>query len=316
MSLSPGHQVGPYIIDRVIGRGGFSIVLAAHHVELGTRHALKCVFVKNVQRRQRALLAASLQASLRHPSIVASTDLLESRFGVVVVFDLVDGPSLDQALTRNLLSTGERDVIACAMLNAVSWLHGNDIVHRDIKAANVLLEWKLGDLQAQLTDFGEARSLTGPYNTLETIPGVVAGTPASMAPERRTPGCPPQPAQDVFSLGCMLYRLYCGRPAFDAADDDTLVGLQRREHFIPPDEQAPALERAKAAAITAALRADPRARVPDGSTLRAVFHGDLDPAPWLRGYHREWVNSAETTLPVGDPDVPWTDPTSDETRPL
>ncbi|MCB9780048.1 MAG: serine/threonine protein kinase [Alphaproteobacteria bacterium] len=303
MSLRPGHQIGPYVVDRLVGRGGFSVVLAAHHAELGTRHALKCVFVDSEFLRRKALRTAALQASLNHPAIVSSTDLIESRFGVVVVFDLIDGPPLDQALARNLLAAGERDQVASALLNAVAWLHGNDIVHRDIKAANVLLEWSLSSFRALLTDFGEARPLTGPFNTLETEPGFVAGTLDCMAPERRMGPCAPDPRQDTYSLGCLLYRLYCGRPPFDPADSDMLLTHQRHEVFVPPLELVPHLPEHRAAAIVGSLRADPRDRIPDGQTLRAVFHGDLGPDPWLHGYDPIRGNSAESTLPVLDLDT-------------
>ncbi|MCB9780049.1 MAG: serine/threonine protein kinase [Alphaproteobacteria bacterium] len=297
MKLFPGTRVGRYTLRNALGRGGFSQVYAARHADLGTLHALKCIPLESAVQHRRTLREAALQASMRHPNIVAATDLFEQDQCVFVAFDLVQGPSLRDHLRQNPITPSERHHIVSSLLNAVSYLHGNHIVHRDLKPGNVLLDLSGSHPEVRLTDFGAAVAMRGPLSET-TDPGNVVGTPAYMAPEVLAGSVEPDPAEDVFSLGCMLYRLYCSHPAFPADDLESTRRARQQEAFLAPEEVRPGLDPSLAAVITSCLRADPRRRVPDAVTLRALFHGHLVADPWMEGWNPMFDESATSTLPI------------------
>ncbi len=224
-----GKQIGPIRLTRQIGKGGMGEVWLARHELLGHEVAAKILSTSVMDRSDPAfrefIQGAKVAASLGHPGLnkVHHADVAE---GVpYLVLEFLDGPNLRELVERSgrLDLPAVRAVIE-AVGEAVAELHRNDRVHRDLKPSNIVLTT---DGRVVVTDFGLA--CASPVSALRGKSGLMAGTPAYMAPEMfdgvvsaRT---------DVYAIGMTAYELLCGKPAFDG----TLDTLRSKHKTVPID---------------------------------------------------------------------------------
>jgi serine/threonine-protein kinase len=201
--------LGPYDLGRELGRGAMGIVHEAVHRELGRRVAVKLlprVALDDGERIAAFQREARAAAQVRHPGVVAVHDA-----GVVdgqpfLAMELIGGPSLEDRLRDGPLPPREAAKLVAAVAHAVHALHLLGIVHRDLKASNVLID---GSGAPRVTDFGMAlvRGVVEPSG----VDGIV-GTPGSVAPEQIAAELGPVDARsDVWALGALLFRLTTGR---------------------------------------------------------------------------------------------------------
>jgi len=227
-----------YLAVRELGRGGAAVVYEAVHQGLGTRHALKLLSVQSEVVRKRMMREARLQASLKHPNLVAVTDVFEVDQRPVVIMDLVDGPTLEEWLIEGgLPSPEEAERIFRGIVAGVAAAHDQGVVHRDLKPANVMLELIEGRVEPRVTDFGLAKALA--RKKTETKMGVAMGTPGYMAPELIERAATADERADIFSLGCILYAMLAGVIPF--AGENVLDSLNRTAEgrYTPLRELAP-----------------------------------------------------------------------------
>jgi serine/threonine protein kinase len=189
-----GHLIaGRYRLAGLLGQGGMGFVWRAYDQVLDREVAVKEVFVpdQGEDLGKRAFREARAAARLNHPGIVTVHDLVAAEGRFWIVMELVNGPSLEDALREGGPMAPDRVArIGLAMLEALRVAHDAGILHRDIKPGNVLLP---GD-RAVLTDFGIA-TIQGDDKLTAT--GQVIGTPAYMAPER-VRGEPAGKASDMW----------------------------------------------------------------------------------------------------------------------
>ncbi|WP_158647693.1 WD40 repeat domain-containing serine/threonine-protein kinase [Actinoplanes sp. ATCC 53533] len=214
---------GRYRLARPLGRGGMGVVWQAHDVLLGRDVAVKEIRHAAAHAEpagppdphiQRALREAQAAARLRHPSIITVYDVVFDDDRPWIVMELVDGPSVAQAIDdHGLLPAGQTARIGLRVLDALHAAHRAGITHRDVKPANILL----GADQVVLTDFGIAAIDDA---TALTAAGLMVGSPAYLAPER-IDGQAATPAADLWSLGVTLYTAVTGRSPFQR--DSTLA---------------------------------------------------------------------------------------------
>ena len=230
--VDPEHlgRLGPYEVLGVIGRGGMGVVLKAFDPALRRTVAIKVLspqWASHKEARQRFQREARAAGQVRHENVVAIHSVEEADGLPYLVMEYVPGTSLQQDLDRNgplavedILRIGAR---AAAGLAAA---HARDLVHRDVKPANILLD-EAGNVR--LTDFGLARAVD---DTSLTQTGVIAGTPQYMAPEQAR-GEKVDHRADLFSLGSVLYAMCTGRPPFRAPN--TVAVLKRVCEEVPAD---------------------------------------------------------------------------------
>jgi len=276
--LAAGTRVDRYQVEAMLGRGGMAVVYRVRHEHLGTAHALKILTIPSPSVRSRLLTEGRVQASLRHPNIVAVTDVVEVDGAPGLVLDFVAGPALDTLLARQRLTLEQADRIARDILAGVAHAHRAGLVHRDLKPGNVMLANHSDTMVAMVADFGLAKILASDTAAHQTRSGVAMGTPAYMAPEQIRDAKHVDERADVFSLGALLYELVTGARAFQGADTFELFSAVTSGSFAPLQERAPDLPPRMERAILAALRVNVEGRPPNAAALLDAWV-DGTPAP-------------------------------------
>jgi serine/threonine-protein kinase len=206
----PIEHLGPYRIERLLGRGGMGAVYAGVHQETGLPAAIKVLaesLAVDSRFRERFQGEVETLKRLRHKNVVTLQGYGEEEGLLYFVMDLVDGPSLEGELrSGRRFSWREVVDIGVQVCAALKHAHDHGVVHRDLKPANLLLA---ADGTVKLTDFGIAKFFGG---TSLTLAGSMVGTPDYMSPEQ-VEGKPVTPRSDLYSLGCLLYALLTGKLA-------------------------------------------------------------------------------------------------------
>jgi serine/threonine-protein kinase len=228
--LGPGTSLGPYQVQKEIGRGGMGTVYLGYHAGLDRMVAVKVMNslswdASSAARFQRE---ARTIGRLRHPNIVSVFDFGEHEGVPYMIVEYVPGGNLDEAVLPGETLPAEQVVLLLrGVAAALDYAHGMGVVHRDVKPSNVLIS---RDGTPVIVDFGLSK-LTKEASLTAT--GVVSGTPAFMAPEQAT-GSQVGPAADVYALSVMAYRLLVGRPPFEAESPIELLYQHVHTAALPP----------------------------------------------------------------------------------
>ena len=206
-----------YCIDALLGEGDMGAVYSAEHVKVGRLVAFKVLALRwcdsdDVVRRFRDEARAASAAG--HPNIVEvfdAGDLPDGR--PYIVMEHIEGRELADVIDRHgPLELARACRIVRDVARALDAAHARGVIHRDLKGENVMLVERGGEETVKVLDFGIASNatLSGP----RTVPGLVMGTPLTMAPEQ-VKGKPPTIAFDVYALGVLLYFALSGHMPFD-----------------------------------------------------------------------------------------------------
>jgi len=278
-----GRELGRYLVEDVIGRGGFAVVYRAVDTVLERTVALK-VLDPAAQHDptigRRFALEGRAAASLDHPAIVPVYDAGDHDGVLWMAMRLVDGRPLDQVLASGR-RLGPDEVVAVVeqIGAALDHAHVRGVVHRDVKPSNLLLEQD-DPYRVHLADFGIAATArsAGRYTA-----GFL-GTAAYMAPEQSRPS-EVGPAADRYSLACVAYEVVAGRPPFPG--DDQVALLHAHATAPVPPIGDPRVD----AVMQRALAKDPAARPSSGAELAAELRRALAPS----------APPPPPGAPVGDP---------------
>jgi serine/threonine-protein kinase len=231
--LGEGAVVGSWVVEATAARGGFGTVYRARHLGSGRPAAIKVLHavIANlpgvVERFHRE---AETIRRLRHPNIVELLEigsLQDAR--PYLVMEWLEGPTLERAVQSGGALSPERVLAVMeGLCAALATAHAAGVVHRDLKASNVILGPD-GEPPVKLVDFGVAKLLDGEGSLTAT--GFRVGTPSYMSPEQIL-GQPVSPATDVYALGVLLFLLLTASLPFTA---DSPIGVEELHvHAMPP----------------------------------------------------------------------------------
>ena len=274
--LHIGDTLGPYHLEEHLGEGAMGCVFRARRETDDRIVALKVVrieFAHDDRYRRRFKHEARAASEITHPHLVDVLDSGEVDGRQYLAMRFVRGPVLE----REIRDSGPLPATAVARLaaeigGAVDALHAVDLIHRDIKTSNILLDQDAGGAAA-LTDFGLSKG--SDYAAL-TRPGQILGTLGYLAPERIR-GEPASRATDIYALGCAIYECVTGEPPFGS-----MAPMQAAFAHLeaPPDDPCAGraeLSPAFGTAVLTALAKDPADRPRTASAyadlLRAACTG-------------------------------------------
>ncbi len=248
---------GRYRLEAKLGSGGMSTVYLARDTTLDRSVAVKVMHREMSEQEdqlQRFRQEARAVAKLSHPNVVAVIDAGEDGGHPYIVFEYVEGETLKQRINRvGALDPQEALAYAIEIARGLTVAHNRNMVHRDIKPQNVLID---SEGRAKLTDFGISRQLE---QDGMTATGRVLGTTDYVAPEQAM-GHPVDQRSDIYSLGVVLYEMLVGQVPFHA-DSQVGVAMKHVNEELPDVQQRrPELSAATAMVVERATAKDPAQR--------------------------------------------------------
>jgi len=218
--------------------------------------------------RARFCQEARTLARLSHRNIVQVYDLIEHQDGLWIAMEFVEGGTLaDYIEAQGRLEPGEVVRLAAGIADAVGFAHGQGIIHRDVKAMNVLLT---EDRQPKVADFGTAKLATSSVHTLD---GAIMGSPHTMSPEQAR-GEPADERSDVYSLGAVMYQMLLGRPPFTGSLTAVVTQhLQSPPPAVDRQEDSPEMPGQLARIVMRMLEKDPDDRFPGMEAVQEALAG-------------------------------------------
>ena len=244
-----------YRLLSLLGRGGTAEVWRAEDEALARDVALKLVTVPTDESAARAGEEARLLARLNHPGLVPVYDAGSDEHGRPwVVMELVEGETLADTLRRGPLPSERAAAVGRSIAEALAYVHGQGLLHRDVKPANILVG---RDGRVRLTDFGIARLVDA---ARVTSTGMMVGTASYLAPEQ-VAGEPVGPPADVYALGLVLLECLTGRREYAGSTVEVALARLQRSPQVPATLPAgwPGLLRAMTAREPAARPTPTRA---------------------------------------------------------
>jgi serine/threonine-protein kinase len=282
-ALPAGTLLGEYLVGNVIGRGGGGIVYAATHRLLGRRAAIKVLRAemaahpKMVTRFLREAVAVN---KIGHPNIIDIFEFGELEPGrPYYVMELLDGVDLRRMLAlHGRYSAAECFELLAPIFDAVSATHRAGMLHRDLKANNIVIVEGPAGRTVKLLDFGIAKMLHGEGASQGlTEPGAVIGTAHNMAPEQ-VRGERPDERADIYALGVLLFQLLTGQYPFDGPDARHVALMHLQVAPPRPCSLAP-IPHAVEAVILRCLEKSPERRFASVAELTEAYRAALSERP-------------------------------------
>lgn len=285
-----GRPLGKdYWLDERIDEGSTGAVYRARRLRDDARLAAKLLrreLADDQNVRTRFLAEGATLLRVKHPNLVRMHDMIADGHDLAIVMDFVDGATLRKLIRNPRLGRVERLRLLCQVADALSAVHHEGFVHRDVKPENVLVTGNDGELTALLTDFGLAKALGQPTITHHSQ---LLGTMAYVAPELAA-GRAVTTACDVYSLGVTAYELLAMRRPFEADNAAALV----HAHMAEPLRRPPEVTDDEWTLLSACLEKEPTAR-PHADEVAARL---------------EWLAGHPSALPpaTGPITLEWTEP--------
>ncbi len=263
-----------YEIHDVIGAGGMGTVYRARDDHLNRWVAIKVLAPSLAAQpgySARFNQEARTIAALQHANIVSIFGYGNSDGYSYFVMPLLGGGTLASRLTREqpLPSPGEVAALLHTLADALDYAHSQDVIHRDIKASNILFD---ENGHPYIADFGIARLQSN--NQSLTQAGRVMGAPGYMSPEQWK-GEPLTGASDQYALAVLVYLMVTGRMPFEADNTQALMQMHLGQPPPPPDKLQPTLPKGLRSVLDRALAKEPGQRFPNNAAFAEAFQAAI-----------------------------------------
>lgn len=266
IKLSFPKQIGQYEIMRQIGQGAMGVVYEAYQKGLHRKVALKMLpstlagdrtFLKRFRNE------AAAAAKIHHPNIATIYDYGEIESGPFIAMECISGKTLEEILSEKGLPFETALTVAEKTAEALSYAHSQGVIHRDVKAANVMLD---DSGRVVIMDFGLAKIENA---TLLTIDGTIMGTPGYMAPEQAQPDedHPASFSVDIYSLGVLMYEMFTGELPFKGQNHLAVLKKVLEEDPLPPSKINSKISRDLEIIILKAMEKNPPSRYATAQAL-------------------------------------------------
>ncbi len=270
MPFASGEQVGPYQIIEQLGAGGMATVYKAYQPQLDRYVAIKVLHtvLKNADPsfRERFDREAKIVAKLEHPNIVPVYDFTYHRDDLYLVMRYVEGQTLKARMESGPLSLRQMARVVVSVASALAYAHRNNVLHRDVKPSNILID---REGKVYLADFGLARLASSGESTLSQ--DMMLGTPSYISPEQAQGNRDLTNRTDIYSLGVVLYEMCVGRVPYIA---DTPYAIVHEHIYAPlpmPRQLNPKVPPEVERVLLRALAKNPADRFGTADQLGAAF---------------------------------------------
>jgi serine/threonine protein kinase len=267
MTLQIGETVGPYEIISPLGQGGMATVYKAHHKRLDRYVAIKVMhtaFMQDDSFLARFEREARIVARLEHPNIVPVYDFSDHNGQPYLAMKYIEGPTLKRRAMKQGITLEETAHLLTPVADALDYAHAHDVLHRDMKPSNILLDL---DDRPYITDFGLARIAQMGASTMSA--DMMLGTPFYISPEQAQGSKDLDSRTDIYAFGVILYELITGAVPFNA--DAAYAIVYSHIHAKPdlPSVRNPQLPKELDPILLKAMAKNPQDRY---ATARALMH--------------------------------------------
>ncbi|MFO0826863.1 MAG: protein kinase [Phycisphaerales bacterium] len=292
--------IGPFKIERELGRGGMGVVYLAIDTNLDRPVAIKALpadLAADADRLARFQREAKLLASLNHPNVGGIYGVESADGQKYLVLEFIDGATLAELLKDGAMPVDEALSVAKQIADAVEAAHEKGVIHRDLKPGNVMVT---ADGVVKVLDFGLARTEEGSGSSISrpglpnsptltspapvhspTIPGAIMGTAGYMSPEQAR-GKAVDKRSDIFSFGCVFFEMLTGDGPFpgETATDSIGAILHRDPDWARLPQQTPPRMREL---LRHCLAKERRSRLHDIGDARLEIERAIAGAEWRAG---------------------------------
>ena len=276
-----GTRLQHFQLVRLLGRGGMGAVYYGTDLSLDRPVAIKVLAFdanndpETVERFERE---ARSQARLRHPNVAQIYFIGQDRGFHFFVMECLEGPSLDAVLAKGTpLPVAEALDYTLAAARGLRAALAHGFVHRDVKPSNLMLDKEAG---IKVLDFGLVKSMHGDAQL--TRDGAIIGSPLYISPEQGR-GQPSDHRSDIYSLGCSLFHMVCGRPPFEAPSPVGIITMHVTDRPPAVRDLNPQVPQVVARIVERMMAKKPSDRFADYDELVAALEAVRTPRRELGG---------------------------------